>query len=413
MRDVERQLLFCLAAYRLGRGTAELENGFADWAGLHRLADAHKLSPVVCETLWRRPEFCGGEEKLAAAWRQQTILQAAGQAGRTQRLLALTGPLEAEGIRYAVVKGALCRALYTRPDLRLSGDEDLLVHEEDAARCAEIFAENGMKPMNDLPDGPVTHWLDRRTGLHIELHTELFSSKRPADRLLNGCFHEQLAHTVLAPAEGGTLCTFSPTYHFLFLVCHALKHFIAGGFGIRTLCDVVTYAERHRGEIDRRTVYDWLERVDGRVFLDQMFAIGQEYLSFSPDESGWPLTSAPDAGDMLADILDAGIYGQSTMSRRHSAGTVLRAAEQGSGKGALLRTAFPSADELHGRYPVLKRAPALLPAVWLHRFGRYGLELLHGRRADNSLRDSVALGKKRTEMMRKYGILPKGKKENR
>ena len=48
MRDVERQLLSCLAAYRLGTRTAKLENGFADWAALRRLADAHKLSPIVC-----------------------------------------------------------------------------------------------------------------------------------------------------------------------------------------------------------------------------------------------------------------------------------------------------------------------------------------------------------------------------
>lgn len=176
---------------------------------------------------------------------------------------------------------------------------------------------------------------------------------------------------------------------------------------------MVTYAERHKGEIDRQAVYGWLERVDGRVFLDQVFAIGQQTLGFDPAESGWPLCAAEDTEDMLADILEAGIYGQRTLSRRHSAGTVLRAAEQGSGKGALLRTAFPPAQELHGRYPLLKRAPALLPAVWLHRFGRYGLELLHGRREGSSLRESVALGKKRTEMMRKYGILPKGKKKNR
>lgn len=413
MRDVERQLLSCLAAYRLGKRTAKLENGFADWAGLRRLADAHKLSPIVCETLWRNPAFCGGDAEHAAAWRRQTVLQAAGQAARTQRLLALVQPLEEAGVRYAVVKGALCRELYPRPDLRLSGDEDLLVDEADAERCAERFRENGMQPVGGLPDGPVTHWLDRRTALHVELHTALFSTRRVADRLLNGCFHEELKNTVFAPAAGGLLRAFPPTYHFLLLVCHALKHFIAGGFGIRTLCDVVTYAERHKGEIDRQTVYGWLERVDGRVFLDQIFAIGQQTLGFDPAESGWPLCAAADTEDMLADILEAGIYGQSTLSRRHSAGTVLRAAEQGSGKGALLRTAFPPAQELHGRYPLLKRAPALLPAVWLHRFGRYGLELLHGRREGSSLRESVALGKKRTEMMRKYGILPKGKKKNR
>ena len=30
-----------------------------------------------------------------------------------------------------------------------------------------------------------------------------------------------------------------------------IKHFIAGGFGIRTLCDIVTYAQQHEDAIDQ------------------------------------------------------------------------------------------------------------------------------------------------------------------
>lgn len=42
----------------------------------------------------------------------------------------------------------------------------------------------------------------------------------------------------------------------------------------------------------------------------------------------------------------------------------------------------------------------------LYRLGIYGLELMKSSKKDNSLRESVTLGKRRTEMMIRYGIIP-------
>ena len=411
MKDEERQLLYCMTAYRLGQKTAQQVENFCamDWTRLYSLAAIHKLGAVVYETLRVLPEFCGDQMQLAAQWRKETMIQAASQCVKTQRLLRLTGALELAGIRYAVVKGALCRELYTQPDLRPSADEDILISSEDFSRCSDILVQDGFERVTE-EDGPVTHWLDRQTGLHIELHTELFSSRRASDRLLNDCFSQQLNRTVSAPVSGGTVRTFEPTYHFLFLVCHAIKHFISGGFGIRTLCDIVTLAERFHGQIDRQAVNTWLEKVGGRIFLDQVLSIGQEYLSVNLAD--WPLSKPADPAAMLEDILEAGVYGQSTMSRRHSGALVLRAAEEGKTHTNLIRAAFPPKDELISRYPILKKKPVLLPFMWLCRLGNYGLELIKSPKNDNSLRDSVALGKRRTEMMIQYGIIPRDKTED-
>ena len=411
MKNEERQLLYCLTAYRLGQKTAlQVENFIAiDWPRLYRLAAVHKLGAIVYEALWRLPGFCGDQAQLAAQWRKETMMQAASQCAKTQRLLRLAGALELAGIRCAVVKGALCRGLYPQPDLRPSGDEDILIAPEDLSQCSVVLVRDGMERMAE-DDGPVTHWFDRQTGLYVELHTKLFSSKLPSDQLLNNCFSEQLNHTVFMPAPNGVLRTLEPTYHLLFLICHAIKHFIAGGFGIRTLCDIVTFAERYQTQIDKKTLYDWLDRVKGRVFFDQVLAIGQAYLAM--DLSGWTLSKPANPDEMLEDILDAGIYGQSSMSRRHSGALVLRAAEEGKTHPSVIRAAFPPKEQLLGRYPILEKQPALLPVMWIRRLGSYGLELMKSSKNDNSLRESVALGKRRTEMMIRYGIIPGDKTKN-
>ena len=413
MDKVERQLLNCLSSYRSGRKQAAIEKlEQEDWPRLYQAAKKHKLGAVVFETLRSSPEFCAGNGEFAASWQLETILAAAGQTRRTNGLLRITKALEQGGIAYAVVKGAVCRELYDQPDLRPSGDEDILIAASQQEACADILRKDGLEQLEAKDGEPVTHWIDRLTGLHIELHTALMPGRQAAERQLNRYFSEQLDCTIAVPVQEGIVQTLPPTAHFLFLVCHAVKHFIAGGVGIRTISDILTFTERYDAQIDKDAVYSGLENAKGRIFFDQLLAIGQEYLGFDLPGSGWAFSAPPDPAEMLEDILDAGIYGQSSMSRRHSGALVLCAAEEGETRPNLLRAAFPPIEQLVGRYRILQKHPALLPIVWIRRMGSYGLELLRSPGKDNSLRDSLALGRRRTQMMIRYGIISRNQKED-
>ena len=409
MKDVHRQLLRCMAAYRMGRNAC-LEVDMSDQAvrqSLYTQAAVHKLEGIVFETLRHDPAFCGGDRQMEAKWKRTTLIRAAAQAAKTQGLLRVTHALEEEQIPYAVVKGVVCRGLYRQPELRPSGDEDILVHARDEQRCGQLLERLGLRqtaPATEVE--PVSHWLDAQTGFHMELHTRLLPSGRREEQL-NDCFLEQLQHAVLFQTEGGAVRTLSPTWHILFLIYHAMKHFIYGGFGIRTLSDVITYYETYRSQIDQELLCSWLDKLGGRVFFDQMLVIARDYLEFDLEQTGWTLSCPADAEEMLEDILEAGVYGQSTMSRRHSNNMVVHAAQAGKEAGGLLQSAFPARNKLTKRYPILEQVPALLPAVWLHRLGGYGMEVLRSGGKGNSPAESVSLGKKRIEMMIKYGIISK------
>ena len=106
------------------------------------------------------------------------------------------------------------------------------------------------------------------------------------------------------------------------------------------------------------------------------------------------------AQDLLEDVLDAGVYGQSSLTRRHS-GTLLTA--KNAGKQSLLHTLFPPRATMEARYPELKEKPFLLPLIWCKRLGRYGLEVL--TKKDSSPAASLQMGKKRMEMLVKYDII--------
>ena len=117
-----------------------------------------------------------------------------------------------------------------------------------------------------------------------------------------------------------------------------------------------------------------------------------------------------DEQPLLEDLLDSGIYGDATMSRKHSSTMTLDAvAAEKHGKRAagLRKTLFPAAKQLEGRYPYLKNKPYLLPIAWLQRIGQYESETRKQNDGSNRAADAVKIGAKRVELLRAYGILRK------
>ena len=66
MKDVQRQLLRCMNAYRFGKH-AQIELDTSDpavWKSLYNQAAVHKMEGIVFETLRHDPTFCGGGHSL-------------------------------------------------------------------------------------------------------------------------------------------------------------------------------------------------------------------------------------------------------------------------------------------------------------------------------------------------------------
>lgn len=406
MTQEQLQLMECLRAYITD---TSLEQTFSldtqQWRALYELAAVHKMTAVVYETLGRLPQFCQQVPELKALWRKEAIFQIATQTAKTQRILKITKELNCAQIPYAVVKGIVCRQMYSQPDLRPSGDEDILIYREDLERCEKIFQNLGLELVQGEAEDDVSHWMDHATGLHIELHRALLPEDWEMAQILNPYFAQHLKSGTCITVENCTIRTLDPTVHFVFLVAHALKHFISGGFGVRSLGDILRFAKEYASEIHREQVQEILTSIRGWVFLEQLLWIGVQYLGFDPKALGWDLSSSADFEPILLDMLDAGIYGQTTMDRKHSAAMLVQQAK-GKKKASATGALFPSAEDLSGRYPVLKRMPVLLPAVWLHRIGCYAGEVFAGKGRGSSPTQAVSLGKQRQSMMEHYGIFP-------
>lgn len=371
--------------------------------GLLQMAEAHQVLPMVFETVYG----CAGlDQRILGYYRIRGMQLVAIQAQKTAEFLPLLAQLRSAEAKPLVIKGLVCRNLYPNPDFRMSSDEDLLVEPEQTEVCHRVLTECGLTTPDPQSQAYELGYHRPDSYQYIELHRSLFPQESEAYGDLNRFFVD--AHSRVVELDGiATLC---PTDHMLYLILHAFKHFLHSGFGIRQVCDLTLFANRYGTEIDWKWILECCRQVRAEKFAAGMFRIGRKYLNLSLEESRYPLqwqAILVDENPLLEDILDAGVYGGSDMSRKHSSRLTLEAVSAQNrgeaGSHGVLKSLFPTAQELEGRYPYLKDKPMLLPVAWTGRLVNYYLELAKSRA--NSPAESIRIGNERIDLLKQYEVL--------
>ena len=289
--------------------------------------------------------------------------------------------------------------------------ENIAKKFEDFEKVIEILASCGMKLKEELSEGSgEAALLSEKGSSYIELHKQLFAKDSKAYGELNTYFTDCFESKVSLNVQGTTVYTMEPGLHLFYLFCHALKHFLQAGFGIRQACDIIMFADTYGKEIDWQKLLQQCKELRMEKFAAAIFKIGKNYLIFDEEKANFPLEWQAvqiDETDLLEDLLASGIYGSSTLSRRHSSHITLDAvAESKQGKtsgNALLKAVFPSARDMEERYPYLKENPYLLPIAWASRIVTYGKQTKTMK--DNSVAEALKIGKDRIELLKKYGMI--------
>lgn len=368
-----------------------------------RLASNHHVLPLVTEYLWQSSSGREPDEVYRRRARARTV----GQAQCTADFLLLYSYLLQCGLSPAVMKGIVCRRLYPSPELRPSVDEDLLVTPEDYAALYDALTGYGLVPQEDAPTDRIPAEMTFKgaeTGLYLEVHTCLIPPDNAAYGALNAFFDGVLDRTVTVQVQDVTLRTLSPTDHVLYLLCHAYKHFLHAGVGIRQVCDLGMMAREYDSQIDWGYILNCCRQVRMERFAAGLLRIGEKHLGFEMPEAF--ASVSVDEADLLEDILTGGLYGVDDINRAHTATITLDAVaaqRQGRRASGLLAAAFPARSSLEGRFPYLKEKPWLLPAAWVQRILRY---LTHrDRNAPGTPSESLRIGAERVALLKQYGII--------
>lgn len=384
-----------------------------EWLALFHLAEVHNVLPLIYDAVYSCPAAQKAEGELFLPFKRRTVQTVMVQAQKTNEFLRLYEKLRDAGIKPCVVKGIICRNIYPNPDHRVSSDEDIWIPKEQFPLCHEVMLSWGMSlsaPEQDIDAAYEVPYGKKGSPIYIELHKSLFPPESAAYGDLNRFFDGITENPEEVHVQGSNLYTMGHTDHLFYLICHAFKHFLHSGFGLRQVCDIILYANTYGEKIDWERIVDQCRQIRAELFTAALFRIGEKYLCFDGDKARYPAVWRElelDESAMLEDLLDSGVYGDANMSRKHSSNITLNAVsaqKQGQKAGNnVLKTVFPPAKSLEGRFPYLKEHPYLLPVAWTSRIFRYQKELQ--QTSGNDASESIRIGNQRIELMKQYGII--------
>ena len=368
-----------------------------------RLSSIHMVNPLVVDALYHTYP-----EKMEV-YKKRAIDQTVKQAGRTASFLLLYQKMQEAGLSPIVMKGIVSRNMYEEPEARYSVDEDLLIDPDEIHPYHDFLLKHGFHLVGEnshIDTADEISYQNKKNHLYLEVHKHLFD---PNDEFFGGLSQsfENGEESVKIPIYGTNIKTLGFNDHLLYMICHAYKHLIYSGFGIRQVCDMLLFAETYGKYMDWNKITEALEQHRLTFFAKALLKICVEYLDMDIEKAGCSHLYSHceiDELPLLQDILTGGIYGAQDENRLHSANITLSAVsagKQGKRSKGLGASLFPSFSYMSGKYLYLKRLPFLLPFAWLQRIITYLKSGNKGLKPQKSLQ----IGKQRIELLKKYKIL--------
>lgn len=328
-----------------------------DYARVIAVAESHKVMALLHPVL----EHAGLQEsiwKIVDRKGEQTVRQ-------SYRLLMLSryviGLLKENGIDAILLKGCGTAAWYPVPELRKSGDIDLLFKSEDETRKAlQILAQQGFVTTEDQP---ANHHIvcESRDSVSLELHMSLaepFDSEK-TNRFLADCQKEYFAHRRVVDCMGVAFELTSDGYHAFYLLLHMLQHYVRAGFGVKLLCDWVVFWESPLSEEEKKIFLRLTQESGTSGFAVMMTRVCVKYLGLREKQVEFLMQAEPKdvcdlTEELMAEIFEAEEFGHSSKDRM----VVLR----GTG---LMDYAREFHHQMKLNYPKAGKIMVLYPVLWI------------------------------------------------
>lgn len=324
-----------------------------DYKALLERGEAHAILGVAGEGLGRLAEdaippevLTDLQDKTLAILRHNEALAAA--------RAALCAYLAGEGIPAAILKGESVAVLYPTPDLRVSGDIDLLLQDADIPRVAAHLTVLGY-----LTAADGDHHLTLKKGqVKIELH------RAPAG-IPEGEVGERVSALLadtLATAREITLASdtfFAPDdfHQAIILLLHMQQHLREGGLGLRQLSDFALFLANDLQKSTHARLLGALADIGLLRFAAILAEAAVRHLGLSPDSQPFTLDNPALADALYADILAAGNFGRANADFAGSAIVTLR---RKKGRGALSTALSNVAEKCRAEWQICEKHPLLL-----------------------------------------------------
>lgn len=313
----EEHLLDSLKGILTGEQTiSRLNLSPEEWDEILGMADRHVVLSFLYDYLMEQ-ELSEVQKQFVTQTARKTVLQSYHLLWCTHMVVE---KLKERGITAVVLKGAATAENYPVPELRKSGDVDLLIPiEEQMPLARDVLLEHGFVVEEEQL---AQHHLVMRSceGIELELHSMLAEpfDNSEINNYLRDCLSDILPHIEQQNIMGYDLPVLSDGYHAFELLLHMLQHFLRSGFGLKLLCDWVVFWNRPVAE-DETSLYCKLVEECGLTGFSRMItSVCVIYLGLQENSglcSRIQLMEEADAISFIKDIFEAEEFGKSGKDR--------------------------------------------------------------------------------------------------
>ena len=246
------EVFFSVVRAALWKTPVVVPEGFDDWSKVLKLAKAQTLTGLVADVLL-------GNADIRAQLPEQAVAKLKGAVRNNMlmhnllnnTLILVVSKLRENGVESVLLKGQGIARNYPVPELRQCGDIDLYVGEENYEKAYEI-----LEPIaSELEDKSVLkvgkHFHFKVGMVTVEIHryaiTDAYENK---NRILQAYAAEGLSQNLRTFDFAGTpVNTAADNFNAFYIFYHLWHHFMAGGVGLRQLCDWMMFLHAHKETI--------------------------------------------------------------------------------------------------------------------------------------------------------------------
>ena len=249
LNDTQKALLTLLAQALWGNGGALVE---ADWEQVEELAKDQGVLPMLYRGAIKYKDIIPAER--IRIWRGAMYAAVLQNDHMNQAQSEILCWLSEKGIRAAILKGASVARYYTPSDMRYLGDIDLLIDQSNLDLTSEILKDHGYRLNEHDHDFHVSFV---RGDVILELHYK--ASTVPSGK--GGQAAAEIMDRFLDEATQVSMNdmsfpALSEKHQALMLLMHMERHVIAGGIGLRQLCDWAIFLRNSNDHDDLLLIFE-------------------------------------------------------------------------------------------------------------------------------------------------------------
>ena len=303
------------------------------------LAKKYDLAHIVSDFVYRNG--IEAESKLLETLQREEIMSVYRCEQMKHAQEEICGIFDEARIPHIPLKGAVLRSYYPYESMRTSCDIDILVRESDlegAIKCLEGKGYRcGERRYHDVS-------LYSPNNVHLELHFNIQENEDHLDAVLKDVWQ-------YATLVSGSRYELTKEFFVFYTYAHMEHHFLWGGCGLRAFIDI--WVMEHKMDASYSCAEELLKKADIYDFAVEMSRISNKCFTEGTQDSFAEL--------VLKYICDGGLYGS---MENHIA--VYRS-RKNNFLCYLAERLFAPYRHMVIRYPILKKAPILLPIYWIAR----------------------------------------------